>query len=226
VGHFEGFARDITRIKAAELELHRARRAAEEGMTAVRALIDNAPVFLLIVRIYDGVILECNPRCEELFRCTVASLVGQSVHHLYYAEAPDRERFTGTLARDGRVRRLDIEFQRADGTRFAGWISAEYLGYAGENTVIACIEDVSPLVRGAGADPTVGIRLQFLSRTGHELRTPLNAIIGYAELLAEELDQATRAQRAADLSSIRAAGLQMRDTLDTLIALARFHDEG
>ena len=226
VGHFEGFARDITRIKAAELELHRARRAAEEGVAAVRALIDHAPVFLLIVRSADGVILECNPRCEELFRCTVSSLVGKSVHHLYYAEAADRERFTGTLARDGRVRRLDIEFQRADGTRFAGWISAEYLGYAGEKTVIACIEDVSALVRGAGADPTVSARLQFLSRTGHELRTPLNAIIGYAELLAEELDQATRAQRTADLSSIRAAGLQMRDTLDTLIALARLHEAG
>ena len=120
--------RAATATAAGRLETPSLPRILLIWVVAVRALIDNAPVFLLIVRLSDGVILECNPRCEELFRCTVASLVGQSVHHLYYAEAPDRERFTGTLARDGRVRRLDIEFQRADGTRFAGWISAEYLG--------------------------------------------------------------------------------------------------
>ncbi|MFP5411541.1 MAG: ATP-binding protein [Gammaproteobacteria bacterium] len=225
VSHFEGFAKDVTRMKHSEIELLRARRSAEQNASAVRGLIDNAPVFLLIVRIADGVILECNPRCEELFRCTVASLVGKSVHHLYYAEAVDRERFLGTLSREGRVRRLEIEFQRADGTRFPGWISAEYLGYAGEKTVIACIEDLSPLVGGAAAaEQTIDARLAFLSKTGYELRTPLNAIIGYSELLNEELDQASRGQRRHDLSAIRAAGLQMRDTLDTMIALARFHD--
>lgn len=225
VSHFEGFAKDVTRMKQSEMALLRARRSAEQNAAAVRGLIDGAPVFLLIVRISDGVILECNPRCEELFRCTVASLVGKSVHHLYYAEAVDRERFLGALSRDGRVRRLEIEFQRADGTRFPGWISAEYLGYGGERTVIACIEDLSPLVGGAGAlEEKSDARLQFLSRTGYELRTPLNAIIGYSELLTEEIDQASRDQRRRDLSSIRAAGLQMRDTLDTMIALARFQD--
>jgi len=225
VTHFEGFAKDVTRTKQSEIELLRARRAAEQGTAAVRGLIDSAPVFLLIVRISDGVILECNPRCEELFRCTVASLVGKSVHHLYYAEAADRERFLGTLTRDGRVRRLEIEFQRADGARFPGWISADYLGYAGERTVIACIEDLSPLVGGpAAAEQAIDARLAFLSKTGYELRTPLNAIIGYSELLTEELDQASGDQRRSDLSAIRAAGLQMRDMLDTMIALARFHD--
>ncbi|MCM5571628.1 ATP-binding protein [Burkholderiaceae bacterium FT117] len=225
VTHFEGFAKEVTRMKESEMELLRARRSAEQSAAAVRGLIDNAPVFLLIVRISDGVILECNPRCEELFRCTVASLAGKSVHHLYYAEAVDRERFLGTLSRDGRVRRLQIEFQRADGTRFPGWISAEYLGYGGEKTVIACIEDLSALVDvAAAAEGTVDARLAFLSKTGYELRTPLNAIIGYSELLTEELDQASGEQRRHDLSAIRAAGLQMRDTLDTMIALARFHD--
>jgi PAS domain S-box-containing protein len=224
VTHFEGFARDVSLAKETAFELQRARRAAEESAAGVHSLLDNAPVFLAIVRLSDGVILECNPRCELLFHCTAASLVGRTVHQLYYAEGLDRERFLGVLTRDGRVRDLEIEFQRSDGSRFPALVSAEYLTYGGERALVISVQDISSL-RAESASAASDVRLAFLTRTGYELRTPLNAIIGYSELLAEELDEAPRAQLEADISKVRAAGIQMRDTLDTMIALAGFDRE-
>ncbi|MFA7665116.1 MAG: ATP-binding protein [Burkholderiaceae bacterium] len=219
VTHFEGFARDITARKETEFEMQRARHAAEESAAAVHALIDNAPVFLAIVRLGDGVILECNRRAERVFLCTAASLVGRSVHQLYYAESVDRGRFAEVLERDGYVRDLDIECLRADGRRFPALLSAEHLSYGGEKAIIVAIHDLSEhSARTAPVSPDA--RLAFLARTGYELRTPLNAIIGYSELLAEELDEVPHEQREADLGRIRAAGIQMRNTLDTMIALA------
>jgi len=222
VSHFEGFAKDVTSSKKVELELVRAHREAEASARNVRTLIDRAPVALLIVRLSDGVILECNPRCGTLFRCASEALVGKSVHHLYYAEAVDRERFMSTLARDGRVSDLDIEFQRFDATRFWGWISAEHLEYAGAEAVIAGIHDVTPLLADRDAQNAARrARATFLAETSHQLRTPLNSIIGYSELLEEELGSSADARRLHDLRAIRTAGLQMQDTLDTVLALSR-----
>jgi PAS domain S-box-containing protein len=222
ISHFEGFAKDITEGKRAETELRRAREAAEESARSVRELIERAPVFLAIVRLSDGVIVECNPRCEELFRCAADSLVGKSVHHLYYAEAVDRQRFMSALERDRRVRDLEIEFQRADGTRFWGWISAEFLGYAGDETVIVCVHDIGALLADRdSAEATQRARTEFLASSSHELRTPLNAIIGYSELVEEELPASSDSRCRGDLRAIRAAGLQMRDTLDTMLELSR-----
>jgi PAS domain S-box-containing protein len=223
ISHFEGFAKDITAIKQTERALQLAREAAEKGERKVRELIDTAPVFLLIVRLSDGLILECNPRSETLFRCLASSLIGKSVHLLYYAEAVDRERFLEELGRHGRVRDLEVEFQRADGSRFWGAISAEYLTVDGERAVIASIHDIDALREARDSlRRSNTAKATFLARSSHALRTPLNAIIGYSELVRDELHESDQQRRERDLLAIRAAGLDMLDTLDTMTSLAVF----
>jgi len=222
ISHLEGFAKDITAVKVNALALQRAREDAERGQRRLQAVLDAAPTFLLIVRLDDGAILACTARSERLFGCPSSELVGKSVHHLYYAEAVDRDRFMSALLGEGRVGGLEIEFQRVDGSRFWGRIAAERLRFDGQESVIAAIEDIDALrterdrlVRANAAKST------FLARASHDVRTRLNAIVGYSELVRDELPEPDTERRAADLRLIHAAGLDIVETLDTMIALGR-----
>lgn len=53
-----------------------------------------------------------------------------------------------------------------------------------------------------------------LSHLRHELRTPIGHIIGYAELIAEDLDEAGRHLYGADLAAIIGAGQRMLGLID------------
>lgn len=62
------------------------------------------------------------------------------------------------------------------------------------------------------------VRTAFLTRMSHELRTPLNAVIGYAEMVAEELDDD---ELKADLTRIRRAGLHLKGLVTTVLDLTQ-----
>lgn len=59
----------------------------------------------------------------------------------------------------------------------------------------------------------------FTEDASHEIRTPLTAILGAAQLLAADKQLDERAQRR--VQRIRRASLQMRQTVDALLSLAR-----
>ncbi|HMQ35841.1 MAG TPA: histidine kinase N-terminal 7TM domain-containing protein, partial [Chloroflexaceae bacterium] len=60
----------------------------------------------------------------------------------------------------------------------------------------------------------------FLATMSHELRTPLNAIIGYAEMVAEELEGAERGDLVPDLGRISGAGRRLLGLIDDVLDLA------
>ena len=66
------------------------------------------------------------------------------------------------------------------------------------------------------------IKSIILSNLGHELRTPLNSIIGFSEILVEELKDLERAEIA---NYIYNAGITLRDTLNSLLALGDLESE-
>ncbi len=62
------------------------------------------------------------------------------------------------------------------------------------------------------------VRAAFLTRMSHELRTPLNAVIGYAEMVAEEVDDA---ELQGDLTRIKRAGLHLKGLVTTVLDLTQ-----
>jgi signal transduction histidine kinase len=58
----------------------------------------------------------------------------------------------------------------------------------------------------------------FLANMSHELRTPLNAIIGYAEMLEEDIDDATQ---RSDLQRIRSSGKHLLRMIDDVLDLSK-----
>jgi signal transduction histidine kinase len=58
----------------------------------------------------------------------------------------------------------------------------------------------------------------FLANMSHELRTPLNAIIGYAEMLEEDIDDATQ---RSDLQRIRSSGKHLLGLINDVLDLSK-----
>ena len=60
----------------------------------------------------------------------------------------------------------------------------------------------------------------FVATMSHELRTPLNHIIGYADLLAEELEDTTSKDLIKDVAIIRKAAVSLLSLLENVLDLA------
>ena len=61
----------------------------------------------------------------------------------------------------------------------------------------------------------------FLANMSHELRTPLNHIIGYAEMVAEELEDLGQDDLARDLGKVRLSGSNLLDLISGILDMSR-----
>jgi PAS domain S-box-containing protein len=220
ISHFEGFSRDITELKHSQDALRLAHDAAQAGEARVRAIVHAAPVFLLLLRESDGVILQCNPRSKQLFGYTPAELVGRSVHVLFHAHTVGGGRVIEALERDGRASDMEVEFLRANGSRFWGSLSAEYLSYGGSSAMVAGIHDITELrTARLRAEEASRAKSLFLANMSSELLTPLNTIVGCSRRL-QDLGTTTGAQQD-DLKAIGAAGSRLQAMIERMLELAR-----
>jgi signal transduction histidine kinase len=62
---------------------------------------------------------------------------------------------------------------------------------------------------------------QFLANMSHELRTPLNAVIGYAEIIAEDLELDGLKQSAQDAHKIRNAAKHLLALINEILDLSK-----
>lgn len=76
------------------------------------------------------------------------------------------------------------------------------------------------------ADAAVKTKLAFLSQVSHELRTPLNAVLGFAQLLAERLDDDDLDAKRMYIEQIETAGWHLVRLVDNMLELSRLegHD--
>lgn len=185
----------------------------------IRALVQAAPLFLILWRTADDTILLAGPRSHQLFGYQPQQLVGLSMQRLYGAHSVDGEDLSQALHRDGHASDREVRFLRADGSEFWGRVSANHLQYEGRTCLIAGVTDVSDL-RSAQATTAAAsaAKTRLLSSIGHAMRTPLTDIIGYAEWLIEAGAEARDAHEVArDAGRIRDSGLALLGMIDTVL---------
>lgn len=78
------------------------------------------------------------------------------------------------------------------------------------------------LIAKAKGEDANKIKSIILSNLGHELRTPLNSIIGFSEILVGELKDIKTSEIA---NYIYSSGINLRDTLNSLLALGDLESE-
>ena len=188
-------ARLLSASEAAKLSISETRnRAILRTMRDAVVLIDP-----------KGSIISVNDRACELFGYDDEELVGINVRYLM--PEPHQSAHDGYLEkyasfRRPRIigRRVEVEGQRKDGSRFAMDLSvSEMIDDAG-STFIGVIRDITAQKQAqqeleaalAAAHAASEARSRFLANMSHEIRTPINAVLGFSHI-CQTLDLPERA---------------------------------
>ncbi|MTV24644.1 PAS domain-containing sensor histidine kinase [Nitriliruptoraceae bacterium ZYF776] len=167
-------------------------------------VIDGASDGILLVDRY-GTIEVWNPAMTVITGIDEDDAVGRPVHQvlgpqLRQAEAPERDRWVGTVPDDQLVPRLEIgaRLTTADGsvrtvTERHARTYDDRGGCTGEVVVVRDVSREHELAR---------LRSDFVARVSHELRTPLTPIRGFADVLLRRGDQLSSDERAEALTRI------------------------
>jgi PAS domain S-box-containing protein len=142
---------------------------------------------------------------------------------------------------------LDLHLQCKDGTRVPVEISLSPLNYDGEMRVTAIIRDITQrrqaerkmremqdkfteelteanrqlALRNREVEKADGLKTEFVASMSHELRTPLHTIIGFAELLAEELEGPLNAKQQRFVGHIHKDSLHLLELINDILDLSR-----
>ena len=253
VPHFLGMATDISLQKEAsralarqqaELEALVARRTAEleaanatlaQRAAAIADLYDRAPCGYHSLSA-DGTVVEVNATELALLGYARDEFVGHRVTEFMTADSQPlfQARFA-QLQQDGRLRDLEYDFVRKDGSILPVLVSADLLHDA-EGRVLgarATLVDNSERKarerqidamqgelarRAADAEAATRAKSAFLANMSHEIRTPMNAIIGLTHLMSR--DSADTTQRIR-LDKIDDAAKHLLQVIDDILDLSK-----
>lgn len=179
----------------------------------IRAVMEAAPVFMILWRVSDDAILLVSPQSEQLFGHSPQELVGQSLRKLYVAHSVGGEALGEVIDQHGVLTRQEVRFLRADGSEFLGRVSAHHLQYDGQTCLIAGVVDVTDLRRAqASSAGSSSAKSRFIRGMGHSMRTLLTDIIGYAELMIE-----AGAGDVREADRIRRSGVDLLGFVETVL---------
>jgi two-component system sensor histidine kinase/response regulator len=206
-----------------------AKRLLEETEAWYRAILESAPVGLLVVD-QDARILHANREIQRLFGHSPDELVGRNAGMLLAEDTfeptlAEIRRRLASKARESGGQALQLPARRKDGSSFPMEAELSYLPpREGEPRQLAVmIIDVTlrqqqeqALKRAAAlAEEATQAKSDFLANMSHEIRTPMNAIIGMTHLtLATQLGDHQRDYVGKILASARHLLGIINDILD------------
>jgi PAS domain S-box-containing protein len=221
VQYYEGVVEDITERKRAEQELRAEKHFIDSALNSLPG------AFYLIDE--DLRYRRWNQQLEDVTGYASEEIVG--ANPLQFVVEADRERVAdrirsafeeGQAAVEARVR-----------TRSGGviplYLTAARVSIRGRRYLVGMGIDISERVaaeealREAKQEAEEMNRLKsvFLANMSHEIRTPLTSILGFADVLEEETEG--EAQRVVEM--IRQSGHRLKETLTSVLELARLERE-
>ncbi len=142
---------------------------------------------------------------------------------------------------------LDLHIRRKDGARIPVEISLSPVMYDGEMRVTAIVRDITERqraerqiremherftaeltaanrqleLRNREVERANRLKTEFVASMSHELRTPLHTIIGFAELLAEELEGPLNEKQKRFVGHIHKDSLHLLELINDILDLSR-----
>jgi signal transduction histidine kinase len=188
------------RLRSAYASEEEARRRAEQGANAAKALAHVSEAVVLIDD--DDIVRYWNEGAERLFNVATNRAMGAHVA----AIVPDYERVSDATSRDDRFVPITI-----DGDEH--WVSPALSSFEGGRVLTV-------------ADATAGHRLErmrseFVATASHELRTPLTTVFGGVQTLRAHRDVLTRGQQERLLQMMEQESSHLVEIVDQLLISAQ-----
>ncbi len=212
--------RDITAQKRAENALARSEQR-------FQAVFERAGIGIAIAT-PDTHFIATNPAFQQMLQYTPEELNERSCREITHHEDLAIYNHFIQQVRDGEMDRFHIEerLQRKDGTY--GWGSVIATAIRGDDDemeyLIFMVEDISTqknaeqelIVARSKAEEMTLLKSSFLTNMSHEIRTPLTGIIGFASILAEEVND----EHHELIELIEQSGHRLLQTLNAILDLS------
>ncbi|NNF58927.1 MAG: PAS domain S-box protein [Rhodothermaceae bacterium] len=219
--YFEGVVEDVTNQRRVQQAL----RKSEERF---RSLVQNASDLTAVLDA-RGTMTYLSPSVERILGYTAEDLLGRPPFDLVH---PDDRRRTRLLFRRAAMRRGDIgalecRILHADGHYiYIDSVGTNLLHDANIGGLVINARDVTERKRAETvlvqakeqAEEVARLKSAFLANMSHEIRTPLTGILGFAGILAEEVEDE---QQQEFVGLIEKSGRRLMDTLNSVLDLAR-----
>jgi PAS domain S-box-containing protein len=222
----------------ADAQTRRADQNARESEARFRTIANNIPQLSWMTD-SGGSIVWYNQRWYDYTGTTLSEMAGwgwRKVHHPDHVERVER-RFRHSIE-VGEPWEDTFPLRGRDGT-YSWFLSrampihddpdeahpdGRLLGWFGTNTDITAIRDAEQKLEAARDEAEAANRAKstFIANMSHELRTPLSAIIGYAEMLAEEIEDGTEpSDLARDVTKIEGNARHLLGLINDVLDLSK-----
>jgi diguanylate cyclase (GGDEF)-like protein/PAS domain S-box-containing protein len=107
-----------------------------------RAIVEIAPLPLMLIRAADRNVLYLNPRAAEMLELSAASATGRPLPNLF-VDPTDRDALDYLIRRNGTIREFEVEMKRAGGSPFWGLVSVSAVSYGDEPVLLIGVADIT-----------------------------------------------------------------------------------
>ncbi len=208
-------ARELQERKRVENEL---RRSEDKFAKAFHS----SPASMSISSLESGRMIDVNEGFLKLFGFQLDEVIGYTTAELnLWESAAERERVGATLRGHGTARNLEARFRTKAGKIFDALVSAETVGFGGEECILGVVLDITEKkrledqLRQAQKMEAVG---KLAGGVAHDFNNLLTVIKGYSELV---LDGALGAITRSHVERIKEAAGRAAALIAQLLAFSR-----
>ncbi|MBZ5635891.1 MAG: PAS domain-containing sensor histidine kinase [Acidobacteriia bacterium] len=222
----------------------RIQRPTSDAERRLGELLESAPDAILELD-DEGRIVLLNRMGEQIFGYTREELLGQTVEILVPEALRQAHKRHRTNYLNHPVIRpmgigLKLEARRKDGSHFPVEISLSPVKSGAGFHVTAIVRDITGRrqmedqlrvmqekyvheleLRHREAEQASQLKTEFLANISHELRSPLHTVIGFAELLAEEIEGTLNEKQKRFISHIHSDSLHLLELINDLLDLTK-----
>lgn len=193
-------------------------------------IFKSSPDAVIITRLKDGYIIDCNDSFTLITGYSRLELIGQTTVSLaLWKEVHDREMMVKGLKEKGVFENFEFLFRCKNGEARTGLLSARILHIKGEPHQLGVIRDITERKLVEEEIKTKNEQLnrliiekdKFFSIIAHDLRSPFGSFLGLTELLTEQLHLISKERLETLVKKLKESATNLYQLLENLLEWSR-----